>query len=120
MKTEYPGLTSNRLKMILEEGNAPLDKDVGAYLDGTRYFGKERKITIEAEKKLKVLLKQEGYSKEVIAILIRINNNEIFDLPYDRREDLTRIHPGRMISILEKKKCVQKIKPPAVYHLLLK
>ena len=35
-------------------------------------------------------------------------------LPYDEKERLKRIHPGRMIDLLAKKNCLVKVAPPSI------
>ncbi len=127
-----PNLSGHRILKELQEKGVRLDSDVIEYLAdeedwdpettprGKRYFGSEREKTKVAESKLRKILKKVGYPADRIELVIRVNNDEIFDLPYDKRERMQAIHPGRMISLLEKKKCVSKVERPPAFKTLIK
>lgn len=66
------------------------------------------------EKRLTKFLRNNNYSKEDIEIIIRLRNEEIFDLPFANSEDFSLIHPGKLVTILKQKKCIKKIAPPKV------
>jgi hypothetical protein len=87
---------------------------VKKYLKGTRlYKEKEKeKETMAAEKELKSLLKSQGYSPEEVELAIRVGNQEIFTLPYDKKERLKAVDPGRMVKLLVDAGCVKKKKLP--------
>lgn len=117
---QHPELTFDNILTKLEKNGVKLNNEMKDYLKGTRHFGSQRGITKEVEGKLRKILSSSGYSKKEIELAFRINNEEIFDLPYDRKERLKAIHPGRMISLLEKRKCVTKIEPPPEFRALIK
>jgi len=96
-----------------------LDKDTQEYLDGKRHYGKEQIVTKNAKKKLRKILKRNGFSSGDIKLILMISDKEVFNLPYDRREKMRMIHPGRMVSILTKKKCVTKVPPSKVFASLI-
>jgi len=120
LKEEHPRLDNRSVLRDLKRKGYSLDPDVKDYLEGNRYFGEERSKTKKAERQLKKILKEAAYSADDIDLIIRINNEEIFNIPYDKRERLEAIHPGRMISLLEKKKCVERIDPPQAFTELVK
>lgn len=97
------------LKQLKDKGCA-LSQEVEAYLNGERFTKKEAAKTRDAEKQLIALLENENYSTGDIELIIRLGNNEIFDLPYDKKERLKAIHPGRMVQLLVDKGCA-KLKP---------
>lgn len=107
-----PEFLAANIHADLVKKGVKLPKDVVEYLDGVRKFGKERSITKKAEQNLKNILKRQKFSNKDIDLIIRLNNKEVIDLPYDRRERMNAIHPERMISLLEKKKCVTKLTRP--------
>lgn len=115
-----PRLVDTNVLRTLQQKKVQMSGDVENYLKGVRHFGVDRYRTKEAEKELRKVLKEQGFSKRQILLFFRINNKEVFDLPYSRKENLTKIHPGRMISLLEKKKCVHKIKRPEAFQRLIK
>lgn len=120
MAEKYPHLVAENVLSTLQAQPLLLNDDVTEYLQGTRHFGQERKRTKRAEEELERLLKQAGFSKQEISLVFRINNNEIFDLPYDRKENLKRIDPGRMVTLLEKKKCAQRVERPDAFKALIR
>lgn len=117
---QYTELSFANIRAQLEENGITLDDNTEDYLKGVRYFGPSRKITTDTERKLKRTLTSLGYSKNEIELIFRMNNQEILDLPYDRKERMMGIHPGRMISLLEKRKCVTKIDAPPEFKALIK
>lgn len=96
-----------------------LPGNVREYLEGIRYWGKDQIRTKKAENELIKVLKENNYSKEQIELIIKIGNKEIFDIPYDRKERLKTIHPGRMVQLLEEKKCLKKREVPQVLAQLI-
>lgn len=116
---DKPELLGSNILKNLKKKNVFVPGVVEDYLKGVRHTGEYRNITVRAKKELKDILKNNGYSNEQIEFIIRVNNNKIIDIPYSKKEDLTKIHPGRMIALLEKKKCVQKIKPPTAFTQLI-
>ncbi len=45
----------------------------------------------------------------------RIKREEnILELPISSKEDLSRVHPGRMIDLFKKKQCIKHLDPPAI------
>ncbi|MBA2369622.1 MAG: hypothetical protein H0V82_11445 [Candidatus Protochlamydia sp.] len=44
----------------------------------------------------------------------------VLDLPFDRKERLKLIHPGRMIDLLVKRKCVKKLEQPKILSQILR
>jgi hypothetical protein len=82
------------------------------YLNGTRLYKEREKETMAAEKELKSLLKSQGYSPEEVELAIRVGNQEIFTLPYDKKERLKAVDPGRMVKLLVDAGCVKKKKLP--------
>lgn len=108
------------IRDMLKGGTQP-SQDVMDYIDGVRHFGSQadRAVTEKAEKGLRSLLQLRGVKKGEVNRLIRTLNNEIFDLPYDRRERLEGVHPGRMVKLLEKRNCVKKKEyPPEVLQFI--
>ena len=103
----------------MEKEGKEIDQDVRDYVKGIRHFGKDREITLEAEKKWNEMLEERGYSPTEIELAIRIGNKEILDLPYSKKERLRAIHPGRMVSLLIDKKCAVKREPPPVVQALI-
>lgn len=114
---KYPEFTYQEVLKKLD--GTKIDESVREYLSGKRHFGPKRDITKNAEEQLKKILEQAGFAKNQIELIIRINNKEIFELPWERTERLMGIHPGRMISILEKRKCVEKIPEPKEFTDLI-
>ena len=45
---------------------------------------------------------------------------EVFEMPYSKKEKLKAVHPGRMIDLLKKKNCIQRIKQPKIMQSILK
>lgn len=109
----------NQIIKDLEEKDIEVPLDVKDYLNGTRHWKSERKVTERAERQLVKILKQQGYSKASIELIIRVGNEEIFDLPYSRKERLKAIHPGRMVSLLVDKKCAKQKPPPPEFTSLV-
>lgn len=117
---EKTGFGASTILANFDEHYIVLPTNVRDYLEGTRYWGKEQIKTKEAEKKLIKILKEINYSSKEIELIIKIGNNEIFSIPYDRRERLKTIHPGRMVKLLAEKKCLRKRGiPPALAQLVL-
>jgi len=52
-------------------------------------------------------------SPEIISQIEDPSKLHFIDLPYDNRERIKRIHPGRMLDLLLKKECLEKIPPPS-------
>lgn len=46
------------------------------------------------------------------------NKKEVFTLPYPTDLKLSTVHPGMMIDLLKKKKCLKKIEPPLILQKL--
>ncbi len=99
----------------LEAKKVDLPQDVRKMLQG-KYWGKGR---VETEKKLIKILKENDYNAQQIELLLRISNQEIFDIPYDKKERLKAVHPGRMVKLLAKKNCVTKRDPPPILAKLI-
>ena len=114
-----PELSAENILKQITDKNMNVSKDIIDYLNGTRKFGKERCITKNIEKKLITILKDLKYSKDQIDLIMRLNNDEILDIPYDRKERMNAIHPSRMIKILQKKDCVTELQPPKELITLL-
>ncbi|CUI16566.1 Conserved hypothetical protein [Candidatus Protochlamydia naegleriophila] len=109
-------------KEVLAKLNAngtALPSEVKDYLQGIRHFKKDREITKKAEKDLKQLLKNNGYTPQEINLIIRLGNEEVLDLPYSKKERLKAIHPGRMVSLLVDKKCARLRPPPKAVEALI-
>lgn len=121
LSQELAGKTGYSEKQILEKlSEQKIPSDVREYLTGERYWKNERAKTVAAEKKLIALLKKSGVEKKEIELIIRMGNNEIFDVPYSRKERLKAIHPGRMVELLEKKNCLVKRELPDVVAKMIK
>ncbi|MCE2983626.1 MAG: hypothetical protein LW832_08680 [Parachlamydia sp.] len=103
----------------LEQKGLELPKEVSDYLNGVRHWKENRDVTRKAENQLVKILEQQGYSSEDIQLIIRLGNEEIFELPYSRNERLKAIHPGRMVSLLVDKKCAKQKQPPQVLASLV-
>jgi len=89
------------------------------YLNGIRYYGTDANITAAAEAKLRRILKSQGLSKSDINLFIRLENREIFDLPYEKTLKMSTVHPGMMVKLLENKKCVKKKElPPEIARFI--
>ncbi len=73
-----------------------------------------------ARKRLKAALVKNGWSADKAELMIRVNDNEVFDLPYDRRERMEAIHPGRMVTILEKAGCATRVEKPKIFEQMIK
>lgn len=97
-----------RIRSLVEKKGETLPNDVKDYLSGIRHYGKEAQITVDAEKKISEILKLRGIKENESQLFIRLGNQEIFDLPYDKKERMNAIHPGRMVTLLENKHCVKK------------
>lgn len=96
----------------LRSKNVSLSEEVTKYLQGVRYTKSKAQETQNAELALIKILRSQGYSKEDIKLIIRLNNKEVFDLPYSKKERFEAIHPGRMVQLLVDKKCAVKRSPP--------
>ncbi len=89
------------------------------YLNGVRHYKEDASITGHARKLLIKILANNGYDKASIELIIRLGDEEIFDLPYSRKERFKAIHPGRMVSLLVDKQCAKrKPAPPALAALI--
>lgn len=115
-KTGFRGL---ELIKYFDDHQLILPTDVRQYLEGVRHWKKDRVKTKEAEKKLIKILKENNYSSDQIELIIRIGNKEIFNIPYDRRERLKNIHPGRMVKLLAEKNCLKKRELPPTFAQLI-
>lgn len=116
---EKTGFGGSSILQNFDEHHVILPTDVREYLQGVRLWGNDREKTKEAERKLVSILKENNYSRDQIELIIRIGNKEIFNLPYDRRERLKAIHPGRMVSLLAEKNCLRKRELPPVLTQLI-
>jgi hypothetical protein len=110
---------STEILSNLEFEEVAIPDNVKEYLNGIRHWKAERSKTKQAEKDTIKFLKNQNYSDEEIALIIRMGNKEIFDVPYSRRERFKTIHPGRMVKLLVDKKCAHKKPPPAALRNLV-
>lgn len=59
----------------------------------------------------------EFVTKTTLAVLVKLNeelskeidNPNVLELPVSKKEDLSRVHPGRMIELFKKRKCISKV-----------
>ena len=92
---------------LLESKNIPISDKMREY-----FLSKNNLKGNELIKKDIKTLKSAGYSKNEINLIVRVKNQEIFDLPYKRNERFETMHPGRMVEILLKKGCLIQQEPP--------
>lgn len=90
---------------------------IGKYLR-LENFNTEQEFK-DAEKAAVNLLKANGSTKEEIEQIVRLARNEVFDLPYSKKERLRAVHPGRMVQLLKDKKCISRKKYPKAMRQLL-
>lgn len=78
-------------------------------------------FTAGSEKE-EVQICSEFVSSATLAALMELDKQEegVLTLPYDRRERMGLIHPGRMITILEKARCAEKVEKPKLFNQLIK
>jgi hypothetical protein len=103
--------SGKRVAEMIDSKGILLDPNSIEYLQGKRFYGEESEITKKAEQDVIAKCKQAGYSDNDITMIIRLGNEEVFDLPYSKKERFETIDPGRMVDILVEHRCAKK-KPP--------
>jgi hypothetical protein len=113
------GNSSKNILDVLHNNKINVPDSIIEYLKDIRYAGKNSKNTKNAEKQLRAILKQQGFTSKEIELKIRLGNRELLQLPYSRKERLKGIHPGRMASLLVNKKCARLKPPPKTLSALI-
>lgn len=109
----------NQILQNLQQRKIDLPADVEEYLKGIRHWKEQAAVSKQAERKLVKILKDQRYSAQDIQLIIRLGNQEIFDLPYSQKERLKAVHPGRMVRLLTDKKCAKIKEPPTILRNLV-
>lgn len=107
-KYEKEELMKAEIRELVNKSQPTHSSELDDYLNGQRHYGVEARITAHAEKELRKILSSGGVKKIDIEMYIRLLNKEVFNLPYSSKEVMEMIHPGRMVTLLEEKKCVKK------------
>ncbi|MCE2984115.1 MAG: hypothetical protein LW832_11195, partial [Parachlamydia sp.] len=47
-------------------------------------------------------------------------NRTVLDLPFDKKERMKYIHPGRMIDLLVQRNCVKKLESPVIVQQIVR
>ena len=75
------------------------------------------KLNRELSAELGDLLIQQGQEEEGTKLK---DSHNVFELPYSEKEKLNKVHPGRMIDLLVKRRCVKRLDPPLIVKQLVR
>lgn len=85
----------------------------------------------EAQQHLKKMICSEFVGKTTIAALVQLNRDlvkelglpegtAVLELPFDKREKLSTLHPKRLLDLLMRKNCIVKVPPPPLLKQILR